>query len=431
MTDPDRHWPLTAKHVDPFGLHSTARRIGCIAVLACACSAAAAEPTSDLATSITESALKMRGFGTLGVARSTSDQAEFVRDLSQPRGISNQWSGRIDSVIGVQANWMATPEVELVSQVVSRYQYDESRSPEVMWAFAKWEPDPRVALRVGRMGADFLIAADSRLVGYSYLPVRPSVDFFGPLFFSYFDGADASVTLPLGGGLVRAKAYAGHTREKNSSANIIWDASNSALSGLVLDYFNGHWQFRASAAQIKLSNDFPYGALPAALRLYGANKAADAITVGGTTSRFTSMGVVYDEGPLQVQGMVNAIQHESGTFQDSTASYLLAGYRVGAITPFAGISWWKSTPKNFTTGIPNGIGLDALNAGFDMVMRDSGSEQTTYTLGMRWDIKTNVALKAQWDAVRGTARSLFPVRGEQPGWDGCTDVLSMTLDFVF
>ena len=70
---------------------------------------------------------------------------------------------------GVQANWQASPEVELVTQVVSRYRYDESRSPEVMWAFAKWEPDPRLALRAGRIGADFMMMADSRLVGYSYL----------------------------------------------------------------------------------------------------------------------------------------------------------------------------------------------------------------------------------------------------------------------
>ena len=413
--------------------------LGVLASLGSSSLALGAESAWDLTPTKNESALNLRGFGTLGIARSTSDQAEVVRDLSQPRGISNQWSGRIDSVLGVQANWQATPEVELVGQVVSRYQYDESRTPEVMWAFAKWEPDPRLALRVGRLGADFLMAADSRLVGYSYLPVRPSVDFFGPLFFSYFDGADASVTLPLGDGLVRAKAYAGHTQEKSSSDGRVWDSSNSALSGVVLDYFTGPWQLRASAAQIQLSNDMPLGPLPNGLRAAGqalgipsALAAADAMALVGTTSRFTSVGVVYDEGPLQVQGMLNTIRHETAAFQNSQAGYLLAGYRLGAITPFAGLSWWKSTPKNISTGLPNASAdLVALNAGFDMVMRDGGSEQTTYTLGLRWDVKPNVALKAQWDGVRGTPRSLFPVRGEQPGWNGSTNVLSLALDFVF
>lgn len=405
-------------------------QLGCVLTLGGALPALAADPISGLAPDMT-----LRGFGTLGLARTSSDQADFVRDLSQPRGISTQWSGRIDSVLGAQANWQVTPEIELVGQGVSRYQYDESRNPEIMWAFAQWEPDPRLALRVGRLGADFLMAADSRLVGYSYLPVRPSVDFFGPLFFSYFDGADISITLPVGSGLLRTKAYAGHTQEKNSSAELIWDARNSALAGVVLDYFSGAWQWRASAAQIQLSNDLPLGPLPGGLRATGqasAIAAADAIAVGATSSRFLSLGAVYDQGPLLVQGMFNTIRHETAAFQDSHAGYLLAGYRLGSVTPFAGLSWWKSSPKHIGTGLPNvSADLIALNEGFDQVLREGGSEQTTYTLGLRWDVKPKVALKAQWDSVQGTPRSLFPVRREQTGWRGSTDVVSLSLDFVF
>ncbi len=409
-----------------------------IASLGSASIASGTETVLDSAENASESKVQLRGFGTLGIARSSSDQAEFVRDLSQPRGISNHWSGRIDSVLGAQANWQAAAEFELVGQVVSRYQYDASRRPEIMWAFAKWEPDSRLALRAGRLGADFLMAADSRLVGYSYLPVRPPTDYFGPLFFAYFDGADASITLPAVGGLLHAKAYGGHTREKASAAGQIWDTSKSDLSGLVVDYFTGPWQIRASAAQVRWSNDMPFEPLSSALRAAGsamgtptANAAANAIAVGGTTSQFTTVGAVYDDGPLQVQGMLNAIRHESGAFQNSRAGYLLAGYRLGNITPIVGISRWKSTAKNIATGLPDLGPSIALNQSLALVLRDSGSDQTTYTIGTRWDVQPNVALKAQWDAIRGTARSVFPYRGEQPGWTGRTDVLSLTIDFVF
>jgi hypothetical protein len=30
--------------------------------------------------------------------------------------------------------------------------------------------------------------------------------------------------------------------------------------------------------------------------------------------------------------------------------------------------------------------------------------------GMRWDVARNVALKAQWDGIRGEAASIFPYR---------------------
>lgn len=392
------------------------------------------EPTETAA----ESSFTLRGFGTLGVARSSSDQMEFVRDLSQPRGISNHWSGRIDSVIGLQANWQATRELELVGQVVSRYQYNESRDPEVMWGFVKWDIDGRAELRAGRLGADFLMGADSRLVGYSYVPVRPSVDYFGPLLFSYFDGADASATFPVAGGLLRTKAYAGLSREKGSSGGMIWDASDSILKGLVFDYFTGPWQVRASATHVRLSRDMPFEPLPSSLRAAGAAlgipqaiDAANALAVGGSASQFMTVGMVYDDGPLQVQGMVNTIHHGTGAFENSQAGYLLGAYRLGAITPYVGYSWWKSKSKRLTTGLPNTGALIALNQGFDSVLRDSASDQKTYTLGARWDIMPDVALKAQWDAVHGKPRSIFPYRAEKPGWTGHTHIFSLTLDFVF
>jgi hypothetical protein len=381
-----------------------------------------------------ESGFSLRGFGTLGIARSSSDHAEFIRDLSQPGGIKNRWSGRIDSLLGVQAEWQATPTLEFVGQVVTRWHYDRSRDPEVMWAFAKWEPDARVSLRAGRIGADFMMLADSRLVGYSYLPVRPSSDFFGPLFFSHFDGVDASVTLPLGNGLVRGKLFAGETQEKTSGAPGIWDTSGSPVRGIVLDYQTGPWLLRANMASIRFSSDVNFTSLTGPLRLIGAPStlaAADALITKNTTTRFTSLGVVYDEGPLQVQGMVNRIHHESGVFQNSEAGYLLAGYRLGTITPYAGVSRWLSHYKDYTTGLPSGVGFDALIAGFDRVMNASTSNQTTYTLGARWDVYQNTALKLQWDAIRGKASSRFPFAVSDANWNGKADVLSLSLDFIF
>ena len=74
---------------------------GClIALLAISDAAPAQEEKDGLA------ALTLRGFGTLGVARSTNGQAEVARDLLQPRGISDHWSGKYDSN---STTWLAIP----------------------------------------------------------------------------------------------------------------------------------------------------------------------------------------------------------------------------------------------------------------------------------------------------------------------------------
>jgi hypothetical protein len=43
------------------------------------------------------------------------------------------------------------------------------------------------------------------------------------------------------------------------------------------------------------------------------------------------------------------------------------------------------------------------------VMQDSHSDQKTTIAGLRWDVARNVALKAQWDGIRGEAAFDFPL----------------------
>ena len=382
------------------------------------------------------STLNVRGFGTLGAAQSSSPDVEFIRDLSQPNGIkSHQWSTRTDTVLGVQTNWQPSPEFELVGQVVSRYQHDASRAALIDLAFVKWAPDDRLSLRAGRIGADLMMLADSRLVGYSYLTVRPSVDFFGPLFFSSFDGTDGTLTLPLGNGLIRSKLFAGIIQEKVSGAPGIWDTSGSGLYGLVVDYFSGNWQFRASSTSVRLSSDLNFASLTEPLKdtdIPSAIAAADALSAKDSYSRYYSLGLVYDKGPLQIQASANKITHESATFQNSYAGYFLAGYRIKAVTPFVGISRWKTRYKNIVTGLPD-VPYAPYNQAYQVIMNASAVDQTTYTVGTRWDVWPKIALKLQWDAIHGTPNAKFPYANAHSGaqWNGRTNVISATMDFVF
>lgn len=375
-----------------------------------------------------DNGFSLRGFGTLGLARSSSGNAEFVRDLSQTHGIKGgEWSGRIDSIFGLQANWLVTPEWEFVGQAISRLHYDKSHNPELMLAFAKWEPNAQTTMRVGRLGADFMMRADSRLVGYSFLSVRPSVDFFGPLFFSHLDGADVVLGAPIGAGILRGKVFFGKTHEKAAGTPGVWDTSGSPIRGWVLDYTVGNWQLRANAAQIRYANEIKKFNIDTQLRLAGADAAADNMIAKDKASNFLSFGVVYEDGPLQVQGMVNRIQQESKVFEDSHAAYVLAGYRMGSWTPYAGVSYWKTKAEIYEAG----SGVPALDAAYRTFMSASRADQYTYTLGTRWDVWTNTAFKFQYDAVRGQPTSKFPFATSNAQWNGRTHVLSMTMDFVF
>ena len=76
--------------------------------LAC-CLAASAGRAESSGTGGNET-FRISGFGTLGAVRTTSDDVEFVRDLSQARGASTEWSAKTESLLGLQVDWQPSPK---------------------------------------------------------------------------------------------------------------------------------------------------------------------------------------------------------------------------------------------------------------------------------------------------------------------------------
>lgn len=368
------------------------------------------------------SAFSIQGFGTLGMARTTSDQLEFVRDLSQPSGIKKHWDGRSDSVFGLQGTWQIDPRLSAVVQATTKYRYDRTYNPEVAWAYLRYEPMPSTTLRLGRLGTDFFMMADSRWVGYSYLTVRPPGDYFWYLPFYSINGGDATYALSLGEGLVRFKAFYGLSNGQIPLADKQWDIKDSPMTGASVEYQFASWQVRASYANITFRRDLPIGDL---LQAYSPDPAASAsyLSTRDRRSDYYSVGVVYDQGPLQVQLMLNRIEQGSNTFESSEGGYVLAGYRVGEVKPYLGYSWIRSAQRNTA-------GRQFIES---KIMADAHADQNTRIVGMRWDLARNMALKAQWDAIRGDATSIFPYRNDPASglWSGRMDVYTVTFDFIF
>jgi hypothetical protein len=358
------------------------------------------------------------GFGTLGVARSSDESAEFVRDLSQPQGLTRDWSIDTDSILGIQANVGFSPELRAAVQAVARYRFDGAYEPEISWAFLGYTPTPVWTVRAGRLGTEFYMLSDSRMVGYSYLTVRPPVDFYGTLPFNSVDGLDVAAAAPFAGGLINGKLYAGLSREQSPWEDLQFNMSGSRLVGGYLDYRKGDWQIRLGHARVRFESDLPiddfYALLPTA--------TADELRVKDHWTSFSSLGLVYDKGPLQTQLMIGKTDNEQATFQDTWSGYFILAYRVHNWTPFIGLSAAKSTAKALDHPIPGYT--DAYQANFH-------TDQRTLFLGARWDFHANMALKAQVDIIRGDPSSTFLYRWETADWDGSMNVFSLSWDFVF
>ena len=402
-------------------IQHTLRR--CLLLAALVCGIARADATDDLDTS----RFSFRGFGTLGVARSSSNDDRPLRDIAQPKGISNTWSARNDSVFGLQASYRFNDSLEAVVQGATFKRDDASYEPELSWAFLKYDVTPRLALRFGRVGAEFLMQADSRRVGYSYLPVRPAVDFYGIIPFGSADGMDAVLRWPLGEGTLSLEALAGQ-----ASGNIpAYDLDGSRLLRGTLGYDWGHWQVRYIYAQGKLSENIPsVEPLRNTLTMLGATSAADALAFKDATARYHSLGMTYDDGRWQVQAAVSRITHESAMMENLRAGTVLVARRFGDITPFAGYTWTKSSGKTLDSGLPNPM-FAPVNDALAQALVSSRVHRQTRTLGVRWDFARNMDIKAQIDFIHGGKSSTLLFEDRASRGDGKTKVFSLSFDFVF
>lgn len=384
---------------------------------------------ADAAPAVEEDAFSFRGFGTLGAARSSNGDAHILRSIRQPEGIGDEWSAKQDSLLGVQAQYRFNHQVDALVQAASYYREDGSFRPDVTAAFVKFDLDPRFSVRVGRVGLDLLMLADTRMVGYSYIPIRPASESYNvPL--NYLDGASARWRVPLGEGVVSVEGTAGIAREDLPH----YDFSGSKGVKGSIDYQVGAWQFRYFHARARLAHENDtLTPLRDGLAMTPARRLADKLKVEGTTGTYESLGVGYDNGDWQLQMVFDAMRYENPTLPDGSAFHCLVGRRVGNVTPYAGYSRARIDPKKLATGLPALPWYQPLDAGLARAMAVSGTrmDSETFTLGTRWDFRRNMALKAQVDFVRGGKSLSMLVEDTDPDWNGRTTMVSLSLDFVF
>lgn len=363
----------------------------------------------------------VRGFGTLGATFNTTPDAEFIRDINQLDGPANSWSHDVDSRLGLQLGWRFNEKLDAVVQGVSRYNAYGRYEPQLTWAFLRYAPDASKQFRLGRLALDMYMLADSRDVGYSYLWVRPPVDYYGIRHLTHIDGGDLTLKRPVGPGLLWGKLYAGVADEKISSGidGVVFDAQGTRVYGGHLNYQWGAWHLQLGASELQYRLD-------ASSEYMQAIRIADFLDpllaqalkdiIEPVHMQITSLGIAYDWGRLYVQAMASHLNRPGVAF-DTDSAFVTLGYRMEPVTPYISLSGSRTE------------GISYRDVGFD-IDGAAGLTQQTLSFGARYDFSHNLALKTQLDFIN-VDQAGFLWRNVEPDWDGRTEVLSLNLDFVF
>lgn len=394
------------------------------------------------------SGLRLSGFGSLGVSHvDAPDGWGYRRELTQS-GTGATWRGDVDTRLGVQLNYTLGSQVEFVAQAIARKRGAFAADSDALeWAYATYRPDAAWTLRVGRVNVDAFLMADYRNVGYGFMTARPSVELYARLP-TTLDGGDVSRSWFQGDAQWRVKLIAGST--DIGDTNFAKPGRLKSVAGAMVSREEGPWLLRASVARTRIYFDQTelqpglaflgqLAALPLPDIAAQARMFRDRLGANGIASVFSEVGVRYEQADWQWSA---ELVHVSGApLTVENTAYINVGRHLGDWTPYVGYSVarnaipvlsrpvWQAalTP---VIGPVNAVLAQQLGNAAVGVMNGARLEQSSLSLGVRWDFHPQAALKVQWDRVR------IPAGGSSlwTGSDGTAArarVATAVVDFIF
>ncbi len=394
---------------------------------------------------------RISGFGTLAATRSTEKNADFITNFSMPDGPGHtrDTDFKNDSRLGLQLDWRLGAGFSLVVQGISEHRYDDTFTPYVNIASLKYQISPGVALRAGRIPYSAYLISDYQKVGYAQPWVRPPVEVyqFNPL--NFVDGGDLTWQANAGSWAFSGQFLAGTSTVKLSPSTLAltytppgqavpdskWEGKNILAGSVAVN--RGHATVRGFYLTMKGSFydagfDGPYGPFAGmspftALRTlppaFGGNAAlADQYQIRDDKVVYESAAFNYDPGNWFLMVEETRKTGDENMFLHFTAGYATVGLRLGDWTPYATYAWKHTTSP---TTNPNPI-INAVVSGLDR-------GQTSYSAGLRWDFRANMALKAQFDRATNATGSSGAFTNVQPAFKPgeSYNLATLALDFVF
>lgn len=386
--------------------------------------------------------LSVKGFATLGLTHSDNQRADFVANryfYPQGAGYNDNLTINVDSRAGVQIDWQATPGVSLTGQLLSRQFASGDWIPQLEWAFAKVNIIPNADLRFGRIRPAIYLLSDYLDVNYANPWIRPPIEFYSPAPMTRMEGIDLLWRPTTGELSWLVQPYIGKTKIDLTSDTQL---EVNKIRGINVTTTVKDFTFRGGYIETYLTANAPrFTAAFNGLSLIcarGDNIACNQIPLlipENKKSTFASLGLGWDNGQQFLSGEWGKRESDS-SIATTTSWYLSGGSRLGKWTPYLTYSQlMNNSPTIFTNGLTS-----LTNTIITALRLNNPMDQTTTTLGLRYDVAKNTALKVQWDHVnthcqsisQGTCGGLFVE--QQPGFSNSpqnANLVSLAIDVVF
>ncbi|MBB6093269.1 hypothetical protein HNQ60_002147 [Povalibacter uvarum] len=379
------------------------------------------------------------GFSTAAYAQSDTDLAQ-VGYIGQPDGIDSDGTFTTDSKLGVQVTAKFNDQFSATVQGVAYADLTADWEPHLDWAYVRYQPTSNLSARVGYLRAPTFMYSDSVFIGYANSWVRPPMEVYGLSPAYQLRGVDLSWRNNLGPVAVTVQPYYGDS--KLDAGDPAMEIEVSEWAGMAVTGEVGSFMFRAGYASIELGTTTEQLVGPittlrsmAALGCTGCAVDANALDLDGTKIKNINVGVQYDNGTSIAIAEVAQRDTDSYVTVAMNSAYVTYGHRFGSFMPYGTIAAARRDDSNMSSAIPAGSPFSPLAAVANSTLAGGNDDQDSYTLGVRYEVPSFSVLKGaivklQYDHIEAKEGNGMFIN-VQPGFDGDTDMISASFDFIF
>ncbi|WP_211162833.1 porin [Alteromonas ponticola] len=330
--------------------------------------------------------IRINGFANLIAGKASSDDTLY--------GYTDDISFDEQSLFALQLSGDVNDKLTATGQLVARGSDDYDVDFE--WAYMTYAVTDNTSVTAGRLRLPLFRYSASLDVGYSYHWVAPPESVYGVVFnnidgvrvdYSNYAG-DLEYNFQLAYGTLDADFVLG-----GQQGNV---EGNNAIN-LTAETTYGNWKLRGVIGRANVTFDIPT-VKPTIQALSGIDPAfADLLDANDDTGTFVGVGLEYDNFNWFISGEYTEVAIDDSYYQDDINYYVTAGIRVGKFTPFV-TAEWNDAEDDLKFLDQVGQYPEQVRATVGQIVgglqQQLVAKSNAYSLGVRYDWDTNVALKA-------------------------------------
>jgi hypothetical protein len=358
----------------------------------------------SLLLACTQAAKANEDFEFSGFARVVGGQIN--QDNAEFSGYGDSFSLSEQSLIALRGDYQLSDSLSVVGQVIAHTA--DSRDSGIQWLYADYRPNRFLSFKIGKHRTPFFQYSDVLDVGFAYPWITPPTVVYGDAFFNEFTGISGRYDFSGKHFSANVEAYRGSFEGNLEVRGTRLFADVTKTQGVIFSINMGNFSVRTAFHEGSVAIDFPeFSPLIETLEFLGFSASADALKIDHTP-RFIQLGLAYETLDYFVRAEHTSTLSDAVLIPETIATYVTLGYSTHPYTYYITGSTSKATRNVPTNDIVQGISpeIDQLNAIFNNIIDQLPfDEADVFSLGVRYDINANIAIKGEISSIRGSENS--------------------------